>query len=378
MSLTGMPFLALVFLLTVAGFVLLVARWSSLSGAGAGRVAGRVALLLAVNFLVLLTAASALNAKYLFFASWTDLRGALTGTVTKTSLDKGTVAEASRRRAPGVAAVAVAHPPPLPRGRVSSTGVATFQVRGRASGIVGTVVVQLPSGYFDPANASRTYPVLEAISGYPGSPYQWTSVMHLGSAIASQVALGHMRPTLIVQPQSWIPPGVDTECVDGRPGYPQVEKWLTVDVPNWVAHTFRVASTRSSWATIGLSAGGWCAAMATILHPAQYGAAVVMGGYFRPELSPFYEPYPPGSPLAARYDLVAVARRAPPPVAVWLETSHLDAVSYRSSTAFVRAARPPLAIHAVVLQNAGHRIPVWEALLPESLQWLGSALPGFR
>jgi hypothetical protein len=115
-----------------------------------------------------------------------------------------------------------------------------------------------------------------------------------------------------------------------------------------------------------------------MLHPAQYAAAIVMGGYFRPSFGAFYEPYPPGSPLAARYDLIAMGRRNPPAVAVWLQTSHADPESYNSSAAFLRAVRPPLAVDATVLQHAGHRISVWQGLLPGSLTWLGANVSGFR
>ena len=62
---------------------------------------------------------------------------------------------------------------------------------------------------------------------------------------------------------------------------------------------------------------------------------------------------------------------------MWLETSHADDVSYKSSAAFLKEAKAPMAIHAVVLRNAGHRISVWQALLPESLRWLGHTVPGF-
>jgi hypothetical protein len=117
--------------------------------------------------------------------------------------------------------------------------------------------------------------------------------------------------------------------------------------------------------------------MAAMLHPAQYSAAIVMGGYFSPDFGPFYEPYPPGSPLAARYDLVALARRQPPPVAIWLETSHADPISYRSSAAFLKVTRPPLSVDAIVLQNAGHRLALWQAILPRTLVWLGANVPGF-
>ncbi len=372
-------FLAGVVTVTVAAFVVLVVFWNSFSGRSAGRVAARVGMLVLVNVLVLLTAAVRLNDQYLFFASWADLHGAITGNIVKTHLARGGDAgTAARQRVTGSVAQAPARVPPLARGSVNASGFGTFQVHGRASGITGTVAVQLPPGYLTASAASRRYPVLEAFSGYPGTPDQWIRVMNLSGAMARQVSLGHMRSALIVEPQEWVPAGVDTECVNGSPGNPQVETWLTVDVPHWVAQTFRVVTQRSSWATIGLSAGGYCAAMAGLLHPAQYGGVINMGGYYRPELSPFYQPYPPHTPLAARYDLVALARRSPPPLALWTETSHMDAISYRSSAEFLRVTHAPLSVHAVVLQNAGHRIGVWQALLPESLQWLGSTLPGFR
>jgi predicted peptidase len=186
-----------------------------------------------------------------------------------------------------------------------------------------------------------------------------------------------MREALVVSPQVELPAGVDTECVNGIGGRPQVETWLARDVPDWVARTFRVRTDRSSWAAIGLSTGGWCAAMVAMLHPAQYSAAIVLGGYFRPEFGPLYDPYPPRSALSHRYNLVARARRSSPPVAIWLETSHADSVSYSSTAAFLKATRPPLSVKAVVLQHAGHRISLWQSLLPSSLVWLGHSVPGF-
>jgi len=131
--------------------------------------------------------------------------------------------------------------------------------------------------------------------------------------------------------------------------------------PYWVTHTFRVRTDRAPWAVIGLSAGGWCAAM---VHPAQYSAAIVLGGYFRPEFGPYYRPYSSTSPLASRYDLVALSKRRPPLVAIWLQTSHVDRVSYSSSAALLKAAKPPLAVDATVLEHAGHRISLWKGLLP--------------
>jgi hypothetical protein len=381
MSLTGSPFLGAILVLTLASFVGLVLLWPSLAGRKPGQIAARAGMLLAVNFLVLLTAATQLNAQFLFFADWTDLRGAFGGVVTATTLNRGiSASQAAGRRVSGTSAKAGRRLPPLPTGRVSLSGVISYTVTGPVSGIVGTVVVQLPPGYTYPGDASVRYPVMEAFQGYPGDPTSWTSEsgMNLGGVAAQQTAAKRIGPVLVVSPQVEIPPGVDSECVNGSGGNPQVETWLTQDVPNWVTHTFRVQTKRASWAAIGLSAGGWCAAMAAMLHPAQYGAAIVMGGYFRPQFGPFYVPYPPGNLLAARYDLVTLSKTRPPPVSVWLETSHSDPTSYSSSAAFLKAATPPLAVNATVLQNAGHRVSLWQGLLPGSLSWLGANIAGFR
>jgi hypothetical protein len=51
--------------------------------------------------------------------------------------------------------------------------------------------------------------------------------------------------------------------------------------------------------------------MAAMLHPSQFGGAIVMGGYFRPDFGPKYEPFAPGSAADHRYDLVDLARKAP-------------------------------------------------------------------
>ncbi|MCW2818966.1 MAG: putative esterase [Marmoricola sp.] len=377
-SLTGSFFLDGVVVVTVGVFVAVVVTWPRLGGRNPLRFLTRVLLLLLVNLLVLLTAATQLNSAFLFFADWSDLQGSITGHVAQTHLDRGGVAvKAVHRQVTGVRAHVAAPVPPL-RVPVTRSGVASFTVHGRHSGLTGQVVVQLPAGYSAPGSVHQRYPVLEAFHGYPSQPLNWVKVFQLGQAVEQQVVAGTMGPTLVVMPQIEFPGGVDTEGVDGTRGRPQVETWLTRDVPDFVAHTFRVRADRSSWATIGYSAGGWDAAMSTVLHPAQYAAGIVLGGYFRPEFGPFYEPYAASSPLSRRYDLPAVVAHTPPPVALWVETSHADAVSYTSSADFLHHLRNPTAVHTVVLQNAGHRDSVWIALLPQALAWLGTHVAGFH
>jgi hypothetical protein len=141
---------------------------------------------------------------------------------------------------------------------------------------------------------------LETFNGYPGDPSQWIDSMGLHGIVDKAVA-SHLRaPAIIVSPTIEFPPGVDTECVDGTGTYPRVETWVSRDIPDWVLHTFRAEPDRDTWATIGLSAGGWCAALATMRHPRQYVAAIVLGDLpLGPDLLPVIGETARGRPRTA-------------------------------------------------------------------------------
>lgn len=76
MELTSTTFVTFLALLTAAVFVAVLVGWGRLAGGGPVRVSARAGSMLLVNLLVLMTAATALNAQFLFFASWQDLSGA--------------------------------------------------------------------------------------------------------------------------------------------------------------------------------------------------------------------------------------------------------------------------------------------------------------
>ena len=371
MSLTGRALVVLVVLLAVAVLAGAVLLWPRLAPARPLAVLARAGTLAATNLAVLLVVAVVLNDQFGFFADWTDLGGAVGGTAVRTATGGGATSALFPTTA--LPAAPARTLPPLPPGQGPGGRLLSYSVTGTRSGVTGQVLVDLPAGYR--ADPHRAWPVIEAFSGYPGSPGQWIGAMHLPEYLDAAVAARTVGPAIVVSPEIEVPPGADSECVDAGPGR-QVETWVARDVPDWVAHHFRTIPDRRAWATIGLSAGGWCSAMATMLHPQQYGGAVVMGGYWRPAFTgtPLLAP---GSPQADRYDLVALARTAPPPVALWVETSHADHVSYRTSQVMLAAARAPLSLSAVVLTHAGHRLSVWRDLTPRALAWLGRTLPGF-
>jgi hypothetical protein len=150
--------------------------------------------------------------------------------------------------------------------------------------------------------------------------------------VAGLAASGRIKETILVMP-NFSPHQVDTECVNGGSRGPAMEDWLTKDVPTWVRHNLRVQQDRQSWATMGLSTGGFCSSMAAT---------------------------------------------SPPPVALWSETSKTDSLSYWGNKRLIATATAPMTVTADVLQDAGHRLSVWVGVMPTALQWLGRTVSGFR
>jgi enterochelin esterase-like enzyme len=391
-TLTGTWFFVLTVGAAIAAFVITVLCWPHARRDGvpakARALLTRAGLLLTVNALVLLVAGTALNDTYQFYADWTDLGSSLFSSPPKVTAEHS---GGSTAQTFGSKAIPTTPPRRARRHRVKArlaydklvaeAGVAhrlrTYTVHGPRSGLTGTVGVVLPKTYGDARYVDHHYPVLEAYHGFPGAPFQGIDAIHLNTHLDSQVAAGKIADTMIVAPQLEIPNDVDTECLNGVRGTAQIETWITQDIPTWVKQHFRVQTARTSWSTIGLSMGGWCAAMSTMLHPQTYSAGIILGGYFLPSFGD-YHPYPRNSWLTGHYDLPALAKRNPPPVALWLESSRRDDLSFPSTQKLLAAARAPTSINADILTHAGHRSSVWEALLNRALDWLGRTVPGFH
>ena len=341
MELTSGAFVALMAVLSVAGIAAIVFFWPLLSAQRPLPVIGRVGALLGVNLLLLATIGLVANDTFGFFADWTDLAGAFASAPApgRTS-HAGTDPNAAVQAPLGAGLSAPSTLPPLPT-PANGNREYSFLVPGPVSHVTGKVVVYLPAGYTDRRQARRRYPVIETFHGYPGRPEQWLDSMALGEVLDEQVSLGRMSPAIVIAPELEIPPGRDTECVDGGTAGPAMETWLTTDVPEWAARTLRVRLDRSSWATAGLSAGGGARRWRRCsTRPATARRWSSVATSTRTSARPTSRS-PHGSPQGRRYDLVALVRRAPPPVAIWMETSHSDKVSYRSSADFLAAVRGP-------------------------------------
>lgn len=387
MSLTGGLLVVLLWAAAIGLFALMVITPRSI-GPGWMRMLRRAGYQLVVTFMVLLAVAVTFNEQYGWYANWADVGTVFTGTDPGHVVAAGAAAVQAAGASNGTGSGTEHHTVPLTDlpslselGLSAGNGPANGQVReytvtGPISRVSSTVAVWYPPQYTEPSMTSHRFPVLEAFHGAPGTPRQLWYNMSLGTLLAQQARNGSIAPSVIVMPY-YTPGKIDTECTDGGAGQPQIEQWLTRDVTNWVEHHLRVANDRTSWAAFGLSAGAWCANMLAMLHPDLFSAGVSLGGYYEPQFETRYTPFRRGTPQWDHYDLLALARDHPPKIALWVQTSSADTVSYGTTRQFLSAVKAPTSVTADILPNAGHRLSVWEALIPQTLKWLGKTAPGF-
>lgn len=333
-------------------------------------VRGATALLLVAASL--LGAGALLNNEYAFYTSWSDLLG---HEGPSSTLHNGTTAAAAAARPQSGPLSTVRPPRRLPALPSPHERLQTVTVTGATSGVRTKVLVWLPRGY-NPA-AHRRYPVIMALHGFPGRPSSNLKYVQLNTALDKLTAEHKIAPSILVMPQINTPETYDTECLN-IPGGPQIETWLSQDVPDWVVTHFRASTERSAWATFGYSFGGYCSAFLGIRHPGTFGASIVLQGYFAPTFAPEPDPIPGGQKALAQYDLAEIAHRDPPAMALWVLTSKGDPISYPSSMTLLKQARAPMSVTADVLPTGGHRAAVFVPRIPRALTWLGTELPGFR
>lgn len=365
---TGLVVLLAVVALTLFGIVI---AGLPRRGRPVWRGVGRGVEVLVLNVLVVALCGVVLNDQYLFYSSWPDLLGARSASVQVHR--GGTSTERRASAVPGPGFTEMTTPDSLPPLPTPGSRLQSYTVMDARSNSRGQVVVYLPVGY-DP-QSRRTYPVLLGLHGFPAGPESFLRLPFVGN-VDTLTAEHRMAPSIVVVPRIDTPETLDTECVDGRVGQPQTDTWLSHDIPAWTAQHFRVALTRTAWAAVGYSYGAWCAASITMRHPDVFGGAIVLLGYFRPDFSRVYDPLT--SSTEQGYDLVELARKAPPPVALWILTSREDSLSYPTTSQFLSVARPPLDVSAVTLAQGGHRDSVFVPFIPTALEWLAQTVPGFH
>ncbi|WP_058235155.1 alpha/beta hydrolase [Devriesea agamarum] len=250
---------------------------------------------------------------------------------------------------------------------VSTGQWVTVTVPGKASDVTNTALVYLPSGYMQ--NPNKNYPVILAFPGIPGAPEAWIKPFPLGPTMDDLVKNGEMRQAIVVSPNVY-PGSNDTECVDPSNGKNRWETWITQDVVNWTKTHMRTIKDPKAWATLGYSAGGWCASMVTVRHPNIAPTAITLAGYFEPD---YAKGQAHTSSRDPKYNLPDLVRHHKPAVSIYFFSGGKDDLPRASLLRMrnaVSAAHGPTALTVEQTKTGGHFVNLWVNHLPNSLKWL--------
>ncbi|GAB3808971.1 alpha/beta hydrolase [Micromonospora zhanjiangensis] len=257
----------------------------------------------------------------------------------------------------------------------SGSRVVSFTVTGKASGITLQAFAYLPPGYDqEPLNGQRL-PVIEALSGFPGSPQTWLKALEAPKILDEEITSGRMAPTVVVFPYQVLSNTHDTECVNEVNGI-QMDTFLTTDVPEAVRRLFRVRTDPGGWGLIGYSAGAFCAVNLALRHPDKYSAAASLSGYFRAITDKTTGDLYKGNQDARNQNspLWRVQNLPIPRVALYLAAAKDDTFEYKELEQFVAVTRSPLRVTTQSLPQGGHTRKVWKALEAPAFDWLSSWL----
>lgn len=363
MSLTGTSFLYSLIALAAVALVLPLVLWSRLRGPRALRAAARTLMLLFAQGTAVALVFVLVNNQNNLYDNWADLLG--TGDHVQQAADLG---------ADGTGGIALNRLPKVRQTFKGAGGVRVTQLKGRVSGVNAEVYVWLPPQYGQPAYRHRRFPVVELLSGYPGSAKAWFGSLHADRQLRPLMRDGEVAPFILVAPRTNLLAGVDPGCAN-IPGTVNADSWLSVDVPRMVMDNFRAEAAPAGWAVAGYSAGAHCAVKLAVAHPDRYRAAVSLSGY--------NDPIGERDSLAAQnlalrdannpYLLLKEAR-TPPRIALYLSGQPHD--GFEAAVALEQLAKAPTTVHVVYVPKSagGHTMALWRPQVVPAFRWLTEEL----
>ena len=244
---------------------------------------------------------------------------------------------------------------------------------GKESKVANVVYLDLPSEAINELNNnsqldSQRFRIVQFLTGFPSQPIMWVKVLKIDQALANYNK-NHIGHEIIgVIPQINIAGSYDLECMNLPNGKPAAETWLSTDLHNYVGQRLGILHQR--WGVMGVSTGGWCAAMLSMRHPDFYSAAVSIAGYYRPAL-PLTYPTELQQAMRFEYNLDASESKLNTSLPLYLVASNGDKYSIKETRKFLAKRHNHLTITYKELSSGGHNARVWLSLIPDALEWLG-------
>ncbi|WP_328330305.1 MULTISPECIES: alpha/beta hydrolase [unclassified Streptomyces] len=371
MSLTGTPFFLAAIAMMGVAVLLPLLLWGRVTGPAAVRGAARLVMVLFAQATAVLVVFVAVNNSNGLYDNWADLLG--TGNHVVAAPDLGADGLGGRQLASEPHHRAVFKPVTDPR---MGHGVRSTVLTGQVSGVRGEVYVWLPPEYHEPAYRHHSFPVVELLSGFPGTAKAWFSSLGAEKQLAPMMQRGEVAPFILVSPRTSLLGSQDTGCANVT-GVIDADTWLSVDVPQMVTDTFRAKRGAAGWAVAGYSAGAHCAVKLALAHPDRYRAAAGLSGYNDPAAErASITARDPG--LRRTNNPLWILRHAKTPPRVSLFISGAPHDGYRDGLALRAAAKPPTSVEVIPV-TGGHSLAVWRKQVPDVFTWLSAQFrPGVR
>ncbi|MCH5676773.1 alpha/beta hydrolase [Streptomyces gilvus] len=366
---------------------LLVWLWPRFAKPGLWHVLGRLGAIGVTQVTIVAAFACAVNSSYQFFGSWGELFGHVDtapvgvtqaadqngdGAVNGISSVHGSLVQpASNDQLSRVSG--------LPNGPAASVGrVESVKIIGKRTGVVDPAFVYLPPQYFQKAYHRQRFPVIVALSGYPGSIFNLAQHLRVPQTAADLQSKGQMQPTIVVMIRPTIAPPRDTECVN-VPGGPQTETFLAKDLPEAIKSVYRAGHYASAWGVMGYSSGASCALQLTMRDPHVYTTAAALSPDYKVKDDPTTgNLFGSGLGRQARvdgHDLMWRLQHLPAPqVSVLVATSKHGEKGYPQTEAFIKAVKAPMRVASILPNSGSHNFPTWVREMPAALTWMNDQL----
>lgn len=358
--------------------------WPRFAGHGVRALLGRLGVIAGTQLVIVAALGLAVNANFQFYASWHELLGLYDDAPDAVGKwgdggAAGPVGDPSKGlvQASGPDGLDKVHG--LPKGAPATAGrVESVRIVGKRTRAVDPAYVYLPPQYFQPQYARQRFPVIVALSGYPGGTFLLGQHLRLPQTADRLMRAGRMQPTVIVMLRPTIAPPRDTQCVD-VPGGPQAETFFARDVPDALRSRYRVGHDPGGWGVMGYSSGGSCALQLAMRHDRTYTSAAALSPDYKVSNDPTTGDLFGGGRDRARrrqeHDLMWRLRQLPAPrVNVLIGTSRSGEKNYPAARAFLAAVKPPMKADSVVLDHGSHNFATWRRELPAALQWMSRSL----
>ena len=137
------------------------------------------------------------------------------------------------------------------------------------------VDVYTPPGY--DSDPQRRYPTLYEV---PWSAAIWNSAMNTTATLDAMIDSGSIPPVIVVFADSWGSPYPDTVCADSFDGREWYDRWVGETLVPSIDSKYRTIAQAPARAVMGMSEGGFCAAILAMHHADLFGTSIAFSGYF--------------------------------------------------------------------------------------------------